>query len=354
MTRLACLALLLTAAGCDDTPRNHDNDDGPGGAGGMGAGGTSAEGGGGGTGGAGGAMGEPPVWQPFEHAFANDMLAIWGASPEEFWTSIYIDTGAALEQFVDQQRVALASVDFAQMSLDLHGTSPTNAWGVGNGSVIHYDGVAWARVDTPFTNSFRSVWVAGADDVWVVGGYGDGAVMHRQGDGWDYFSDPTSQTLFEGEQFGGLWGSDDGTLFAGGGQGLYVHDGNEWSRVPNADGPGHLIDELWGFSPTDVWMVGEMGTIRHYDGVSVERVTSPTTEHLRSIWGAAPDDIWAVGDKGALLHYDGVAWESLDIGIPPQVSGGSAKLDVTSVWGFSASDVWIVCDHGAMYHYAPP
>ena len=42
---------------------------------------------------------------------------------------------------------------------------------------------------------------------------------------------------------------------------------------------------------------------------------SGTTQALDCVWGLAGDDVYAVGALGTILHYDGQAWTPEDSGI---------------------------------------
>jgi hypothetical protein len=63
----------------------------------------------------------------------------------------------------------------------------------------------------------------------------------------------------------------------------------------------------WGTGPDDVWIVGEVGRLRHWNGIEwrIARVAlddvHPLVRNLYGIWGSGPDDIWVVGD-GVALH----------------------------------------------------
>jgi hypothetical protein len=49
--------------------------------------------------------------------------------------------------------------------------------------------------------------------------------------------------------------------------------------------------------------VGKHGTVLHYDGTSWSSIDSGTTEHLSSIWGSSASDVFIVGNSGTILHY---------------------------------------------------
>ena len=60
---------------------------------------------------------------------------------------------------------------------------------------------------------------------------------------------------------------------------------------------------VWGSGPTDVFAVGDYGTIIHYNGSIWSTMNSDTSDVLRGVWGSGPGDVFAVGDHGTILHY---------------------------------------------------
>ena len=87
-----------------------------------------------------------------------------------------------------------------------------------------------------------------------------------------------------------------------------------WSRV--ASGTTAILLSIWGSSASDVWAVGDNGTILHYNGTSWSSVARVTGEHLNGVWGTSSSNIWAVGLGGTILHYDGTIWSSVASGTP--------------------------------------
>jgi hypothetical protein len=55
----------------------------------------------------------------------------------------------------------------------------------------------------------------------------------------------------------------------------------------------------------------------------------PQGNWLGAIWGSGASDVWAVGGLGTILHWDGSAWTSVSSGTTNGLSG---------VWGSGASD----------------
>jgi len=60
----------------------------------------------------------------------------------------------------------------------IFGTSATDIWAAGDdGTVLHFDGEDWTAVDVgSYHGSFRAIWAATPDDVWIGG---EGTMFHR-------------------------------------------------------------------------------------------------------------------------------------------------------------------------------
>lgn len=152
------------------------------------------------------------------------------------------------------------------------------------------------------------------------------------------------------------WSPDGDVRYAVGGQpeaGVVMSDaGGEWAPVDTGlDVP--LLNWVYGFGPDDLWVVGNGGTILHWDGSAWSAIESSTTEDLWGVWGASPSDIWAVGGSGfpeataTLLHYDGAAWATVEL--PTLERPGVRAL--FKVWGTGADDVFIVGQRGTLLRW---
>ena len=58
----------------------------------------------------------------------------------------------------------------------------------------------------------------------------------------------------------------------------------------------------------------------------------PQGNTLRGIWGSSSSDIYAVGDEGTIIHYDGISWSVLPV---------MSIWEYEGVWGASATDVYV-------------
>jgi hypothetical protein len=163
-------------------------------------------------------------------------------------------------------------------------------------------------------------------------------------DGWAW-QNPFPQ----GNDLNGVWGNPSATdIFAVGNFGTVIHyDGKTWSGTSvNAN----TLYAVWGsfltspmnLRPDDVYAVGANGAIIHYDGTGWTSMSSPTQKDLHGIWGSWPSDIYAVGAGGTILLYNGTAWTQVT---------SNTEQDLYAVWGRSPGDVYAVGAGATIMHY---
>lgn len=90
------------------------------------------------------------------------------------------------------------------------------------------------------------------------------------------------------------------------------------------------LNAIWAASATDVFAVGDSGTILRRVNGTWTAMTSGTTVDLRGVYGTSSSDVWAGGLGGALVHFDGTAWST--------VSGPTS--DINAVYASSPTDAW--------------
>ena len=54
--------------------------------------------------------------------------------------------------------------------------------------------------------------------------------------------------------------------------------------------------------PSDVFAVGYAGTITHFNGAAWKQSKAATTNQLWSVWGSSPTDVFIVGENGTILQ----------------------------------------------------
>lgn len=173
---------------------------------------------------------------------------------------------------------------------DIWGTGSNDVWAVGaqtDGSqpvILHYDGtwhvVAAAGITDASLGSLLRVRGVSANDVWMVGG-----------------RDP------RGGQPGG---------------GIAIHYvSGSFTLYSGASNQVALYYDVWGATANDVWLVGvgvdpdgpRFHEFDHWNGTSITYSTpfaglgAPFAGGaVRGIWGASASEIWAVGDRGSVFR----------------------------------------------------
>jgi hypothetical protein len=120
---------------------------------------------------------------------------------------------------------------------------------------------------------------------------------------------------------------------------------------------GNDLRAVYATSASDVWAVGQAGTVLHYDGIDwsgtsglLERFAADpqiggvieNRELFNAVWASGPGDVWiATGGSSPLaLQGDGTHWNQV---VVPTATSTSILVDV---WGTGPSDVWLL-DAGA-------
>ena len=101
---------------------------------------------------------------------------------------------------------------------------------------------------------------------------------------------------------------------------------------------------VWGSSNSNVFAVGDSGTILHYDGISwsIMTMTDPITDKLNSVWGWSPTGVFALGDNGAFLIYNG-SWSS--------AMSGVFSSNLNAIWGPNGGNIFMIGDGGLIGHW---
>ena len=99
-------------------------------------------------------------------------------------------------------------------------------------------------------------------------------------------------------------------LFASRSFGLNVKDGLNMLAGQNAM---YALNKIWGTSGTDVYAVGQGGTVLHYDGVGwtrmrldlrslTQKVGEYDCANLYGVWGRSSQEVYAVGSNETIIR----------------------------------------------------
>jgi hypothetical protein len=204
----------------------------------------------------------------------------------------------------------------------------TFAWNSGDPSVAIVDDTGLVTASGPGVSMIRATGPGGV--------FGEATVSVDLGVVWTSMESGTSTHLRA------IWGSSDSDIFAVGDEGTILHfDGSTWS--PMASGTTDTFRDIWGTSSSDVFAVGESGRIVHFDGQTWTTTSSGTIAYLWGVWGTSSDNVYAVGYNGTILNYDGSAWT--------ETTSGEFRTSLIGIWGTSATDIYAVGGLGTVVHY---
>jgi len=236
------------------------------------------------------------------------------------------------------------SSSLADALFDVWPVSATNVLAVGKGGLImKYDGSAWTSMVNPDTNK-------GA----LHGIHEGGSNIFALGEGVDLYYDTAGKwnmgytSTYYSYSFTAVWASTTGTYIWStdlGSSYPYIRYRSKTSTTSSfssvyISSSIKPLYGIWGTSDTDIYVVGDAGTIMACTGASScttasnwKTVTSPSTSNLRGIWGSSNKDIFAVGYDGVILHYDGSTWTKMTV---------ATSSYFQAVWGSSSSNVYAV------------
>lgn len=216
-------------------------------------------------------------------------------------------------------------------------------------------------------SAFLSVGGTGPDDVWAVGAQPfpteAPTVLHSTGGAFEPVAMPG--LLHD------LWwvhAFDEGPVFmAGGGATVLKVEGDTIERTPTPVFFGNTVYGVWGSSPDDVWAVGGFagrdGFAWRYDGAAwqvvdlpddLPRAASGDIPAMFKVWGRSADDVWIVGGLGTVLHWDGTALERVDAGTDEQLFTVSGTADEIAIVGGGGNGLLLRGGLGGFVEDTPP
>ena len=228
--------------------------------------------------------------------------------------------------------------------LSITGTSASDVYAVGAEAtdggggplVLHYNGTAWQRLHTGAGSGLWWISVTPIDGDFYLAGDGGLILRYTRSSGqFEAQATPaTEPTLF------GIWGSDADHIWAVGGDlsqqdtggVLWRYDGTTWSADSSLAGlrPAGVptLYKVWGRSATDVYVVGRLGLVFHYDGAHWTQVAvdsggvDPSQLPLFTVHGNATQ-VAATGGvaEGAILERVGDTFENRAPVAAPALNG---------------------------------
>jgi hypothetical protein len=223
------------------------------------------------------------------------------------------------------------------------GASPSDLWAVGMGGVIlRYSGGAWTQVASPVQAALHGVWGSGAADIWAVGAAG--TVLHFDGSSW-------SSSTEGADDLRGVHGTSADDVWAVGGDGALLHrQGGSWKTAQG--GTTRTVYGVWARASQEAWAVVAGGSVLRHDGSSWSKEDLDTGVNFRAVTGrtaASGVEVWAVGDRdrdGVIYELKGGSWQA--------AAGAFAGTVLKAVWVASSGEVWAAGGGGSeAFRYGP-
>jgi len=224
----------------------------------------------------------------------ESLLAVWGTSAHDVFA--VGDAGTILHyDGADWIKMLQASSLGA-----VWGSSAEDVFAAGEG-ILHYDGQTWSTVSVPEGSPFlSSIWGSSSTDVFAVGLFG--TILHYDGLAWKRMQAVSSENLLD------VWGASSDDVFVVGEGGTVLHyDGVAWGQisVPTTDD----LNGIWGPSPNEIYVVGtndpfshlRRSVILHYDETGWGMVEAEIPKLLAGLWGTT-EDVLFVGDGPTILR----------------------------------------------------
>jgi len=224
---------------------------------------------------------------------------------------------------------------------DIQGTSASDIYVVGDGgTILHYNGISWGLENSGIVMELFGLHISEGGVVYIAGD--EGTVVSGSSGLWTVENTGAPYAMRD------IWAAPDGTVFAvGDGSAIYRKTGGVWERMDTAGLWMNDIYAVWGFSSSDVYVVGKLGGFAHFDGEEWSRISLPqTTESgyaLYDIWGTSAADLFIAGRPDSrLLHSEGNDWMIMD---------NLSDNTIYGLWGFSGNNVLAVGNYGEILHW---
>jgi YVTN family beta-propeller protein len=94
------------------------------------------------------------------------------------------------------------------------------------------------------------------------------------------------------------------------------------------------------FSATAAWSVGEYGTILYWNGTTLAKQNSTTTNNLYGVYARSATRMWAVGENGTILYSSnsGTTWVRQGVGVTPYDLNSVTVVSNTTAYAVGGYD----------------
>lgn len=212
--------------------------------------------------------------------------------------------------------------------------------------------------------NLRAVWGFGNDEIVIAGSLGTILYINSTAQVQMISAHSSMPKDSQGLFFTSIWGRNGTCFWVAGDRQTVLrwgcHGAATWNResLPSIRGIPDITEEtsktieqspiwsLWGAvntGLTQLWAVGGQGTILSFDGTSWKRTQLAADDsgrpQFRGIWGYSPNDIWAVGNFARIYHWNGSLWNGEKIEFGGQY--GEFAGHFSKLWIAPDGRIWI-------------
>lgn len=246
--------------------------------------------------------------------FLND---VWGLDENNVWAVGYLNlpngesgiikwNGSEWKSFPTSSGVKYGIFGFSQSNIFVVGESINRGfiaiWN-GNNWTEYRDEYFLSRGDTVYP--LRAVWGSATNDVWAVGD--KGTIIHWNGDGWKKVDARITTRI------NAVWGTSQSDIYivavSGVNSALYKYNGSVWVNISN--NIGIFATTLWKTEPGKLLIGGT--ALLEYNGSTFQQVYIPgRSRGVIKIRGNNLNNIFSAGDFGEITHYNGLSWKDIN------------------------------------------
>jgi hypothetical protein len=137
-------------------------------------------------------------WERAESGTDLTLYGVWGASGGDVWivggdaadpdgTAVILRGQGRTFEVVDDVPAEMAP----NALYKIYGYGPDDVIAVGGaGTILRWDGEHWSRDASPTDAPLFSLWGRAVNDLYAVGGHGEGEILHFDGAGWNAVGEP--------------------------------------------------------------------------------------------------------------------------------------------------------------------
>lgn len=274
------------------------------------------------------------------------LYALWGSSPTDIWIGgaggLFHSEGSSSATLT--WRLVPTPGDQGAPIRSIWGTGPGDVWAAGaleniydiirKGRVVHFGGELDAGMPVWSSDpigdnglAYWAVWGSGESDLWLSGSTGWGSLANQHAELFRRgTSDAGTAAWLQVNRPALAFGTYDGRIPSGISFGTSwwtvertTEGSNVFWRAPATNDIGAIqwtvtsnpipfpkLLSIWGNSDSDLWMAGEQGFLRHWDGERLQQASVstnglPNMRTFRGLWGTKEGELWAVGE-GMAVH----------------------------------------------------